>query len=917
MQKRKIISALMLSTIVLSQAAPVWATVQDELNAPKTELVEETPKPEDENHAEAPPTDEKVETEEIEENTEPQETPETLERIADANLTRITETTFTTDNTETSETIMPLESEIEGTWGDVSYSFNTDNGELTISGGSLPASNIYNNFGTLSPDFHRTDIKSIVFDGKVTANANSSYLFYYLPNLTNIEGLEDNFDTSNVTNMTSMFDYARNLTALDLSDWNTSNVTDMHSMFQYATRLTALDLSDWNTSNVTDMHSMFDYAISLTKLNMSGWDTGSVTDMHSMFYYARNLTALDLSDWDTSNVTDMGFMFYNTHSLTALDLKNFDTSEVQNMQNMFSGARSLTELDLSKFDTSQVTDMSNMFSGTSSLTKLDLSSFDTGAVISNTNMLHDTYSLNTIKLGANTNISGTSLPTSISTRLDYWELQESETLRSLTSSELMEASAESDNVTGTWIRPKFPQTIRVNSFEVSATATTLMVSEVETSEELDEGFKLEYGITTDSSGDGIVWQDEPEFTKLKTNTQYYVYVRVAENQNHSAGESLENIANTAKGVTAEETELVYAGRTQDVAEMFDFADGLTLADYELRLLSDDGELEGSSLKFETVGTFEIGAYAKHNDELEATLILTITPRPVTFTGTVSLTRPFDGTDFFGVVDGLTNYTFTAENLDSFENVVEGDNLRLYANATVSGKNAAGSNASSDWSHLIFDENQEWASYMLIDEQTDMGAENYILQEEPVFRTMITQATRDDQFELNLEVESFSHNHVTLTHTLDNFGLIQQFMTPINFMSLTRAEVDDTPRVEYAYSATNSITDVTWQTSPTFTGLQPNTTYHFFARVAETNNFLATAHEVLSLRTSALGNVTVPKEIEDGNGESGNEQNFTTGAENVADPKNLPSTGDVLEPLFGFLGTGVLVGLLTWLRQRKN
>ena len=64
--------------------------------------------------------------------------------------------------------------------------------------------------------------------------------------------------------MASMFSQAgRNATTWsigDLSSWNTSNVTNMNSMFQYAGENASsinLNLSNWNTSKVTDMGSMF------------------------------------------------------------------------------------------------------------------------------------------------------------------------------------------------------------------------------------------------------------------------------------------------------------------------------------------------------------------------------------------------------------------------------------------------------------------------------------------------------------------------------------------------------------------------------------------------------------------------------------------------------------------------------------
>lgn len=69
----------------------------------------------------------------------------------------------------------------------------------------------------------------------------------------NLSGL----DTSNVTNMRSMFRSCHVLTNLDLSCFDTSNVTNMIGMFEYCTSLKSLDVSHFDTSNVTNMNNMF------------------------------------------------------------------------------------------------------------------------------------------------------------------------------------------------------------------------------------------------------------------------------------------------------------------------------------------------------------------------------------------------------------------------------------------------------------------------------------------------------------------------------------------------------------------------------------------------------------------------------------------------------------------------------------
>ena len=210
-------------------------------------------------------------------------------------------------------------------------------------------------------------------------------MFYWCSRLTALD--VSRFDTSKVTDMTSMFENCSGLTSLDISHFNTSNVTNMRGMFSYCSGLTSLDLSIFDTSNVTNMESMFNYCKGLTSLDVSMFDTSNVTDMNGMFMSCYGLTFLDVSHFNTSNVTDMSCMFVCCSGLTSLDLSSFDTSNVTYMDCMFSSCSGLTSLDLSHFNTSNVTTMASMFGradssfgGCSGLTSLDLSNFDTGNV---------------------------------------------------------------------------------------------------------------------------------------------------------------------------------------------------------------------------------------------------------------------------------------------------------------------------------------------------------------------------------------------------------------------------------------------------------------------------------------------------------------------------------------------------------
>ncbi len=250
----------------------------------------------------------------------------------------------------------------------------------------------------------------IVSEAPIFAPNDSSHIFSfnkyengkYISNLTQIN-FNNNFNTSNVTNMSSMFGRCSSLTSLDISNFNTSKVTNMAYMFLDCSSLTSLDLSSFNTSKVTNMFDMFSFCSSLTSIDLSNFNTSNVTQMGRMFYVCSSITSIDLSGFNTSNATNMYCMFQSCSSLTSIDLSSFNTSKVTNMFDMFSSCSSLTSIDLSNFNTSKVTAMDGMFSGCSSLTSIDLSNFNTSKVTAMDGMFSGCSSLKSLDLsGFNT-----------------------------------------------------------------------------------------------------------------------------------------------------------------------------------------------------------------------------------------------------------------------------------------------------------------------------------------------------------------------------------------------------------------------------------------------------------------------------------------------------------------------------------
>ena len=245
------------------------------------------------------------------------------------------------------------------------------------------------------------DVTKVVFDPSFdAARPTSTCLWFWsmekLESITDISFL----NTSEVTDMSSMFLGCSSLTSLDVSSFNTSQVTDMSLMFYNCRGLTSLDLSNFNTSKVTDMGYMFYNCRGLTSLYVYSFNTSQVVDMNNMFCGCSGLTSLDVRNFNTSKVTDMGSMFYNCKGLTSLYLGNFNTSQVTDMRIMFEGCSGLTSLDLRSFNTSQVTNMNRMFCQCVGLTSLNLSNFNTSQVTNMNRMFCQCVGLTSLNLSS-------------------------------------------------------------------------------------------------------------------------------------------------------------------------------------------------------------------------------------------------------------------------------------------------------------------------------------------------------------------------------------------------------------------------------------------------------------------------------------------------------------------------------------
>lgn len=162
----------------------------------------------------------------------------------------------------------------------------------------------------------------------------SCYYTFYKYELSNIDRIISYSDTSNVTNMRSMFNNATTL--ISIPPFDTSKVTNMSEMFYYCQQLVTIPRLD--TSNVTNMSMMFYYCMQLSDIPQL--DTSKVTSMSSMFYRCTNLKTIP--QFDTSKVTNMSNMFNMCYSLTSIP--QLDVSNVDGIGNIFYGCNNLKSI---------------------------------------------------------------------------------------------------------------------------------------------------------------------------------------------------------------------------------------------------------------------------------------------------------------------------------------------------------------------------------------------------------------------------------------------------------------------------------------------------------------------------------------------------------------------------------------------
>lgn len=211
----------------------------------------------------------------------------------------------------------------------------------------------------------------IIFSGKCP---NALHVSEYITKTTENIIFKD-FDTSETTDMSAMFENCRNWISIQgLETFNTSKVVDMSYMFNGCrprgllkcwsapnilnTVNTLHGLDSFDTSNVINMKNMFRDCSVFIDTEINTWNVRNVKNMNEMFAYLYHLETISLPDWETPNLETCNGMFKECYVLHTVILTNFGCSEhLKDVSYMLNASESLTMIVMPKLYITKDTNM--------------------------------------------------------------------------------------------------------------------------------------------------------------------------------------------------------------------------------------------------------------------------------------------------------------------------------------------------------------------------------------------------------------------------------------------------------------------------------------------------------------------------------------------------------------------------------
>lgn len=157
---------------------------------------------------------------------------------------------------------------------------------------------------------------------------------------------ESGFYNAKYNLLGNIFSTTTSLEIVDLSSIPDSNRLQKLSFSNTPLLKKIIGLKKINTSDIADMSHMFDTCRALTELDVSGFNTSEVTNMSYMFFDCSKLNRLNVSNFNMSKVTNMSNMFGSCVLLSELEIENINVTKATNMLNMFNNCSALSDNSL-------------------------------------------------------------------------------------------------------------------------------------------------------------------------------------------------------------------------------------------------------------------------------------------------------------------------------------------------------------------------------------------------------------------------------------------------------------------------------------------------------------------------------------------------------------------------------------------
>lgn len=210
-------------------------------------------------------------------------------------------------------------------------------------------------------------------DVSLVDTSQTKFMIYTFADCKSLSEIDlSTFNTEELISPYLMFYGCEGVNAIDLSNWTFNDNTKFAWYeFYYGTDRTIRNverfvLDNVDTSNVTDMSSMFYDMEYVLELDLSSFDTSKVTSMEGMFEQCYYLVSLDLSSFDTSKVEDMSWMFADS-GIKELYLCSFSSASLVYASGIFAHSELVTIYTTNAFTLTSLVSTDNEFIGATHL----------------------------------------------------------------------------------------------------------------------------------------------------------------------------------------------------------------------------------------------------------------------------------------------------------------------------------------------------------------------------------------------------------------------------------------------------------------------------------------------------------------------------------------------------------------------